>query len=56
MNIRDIIIIAIVLILVIIAIFIMIKRKKSGKYLSCGGDCSHCASHDICRTDNDKKD
>lgn len=23
----------------------MIKDKKSGKSLQCGGDCSHCGGH-----------
>lgn len=24
------------------ALRVMIKNKKSGKMISCGGDCSHC--------------
>lgn len=28
----------------VFAIYSMIKRKKEGKSLSCGGDCSRCMS------------
>lgn len=30
---------------VILAVRSMIKDKKNGKSLQCGGDCSHCGGH-----------
>lgn len=30
------------IIIIAIVIYSMIKRKKEGKSLSCGGDCSKC--------------
>ncbi|MFA9378646.1 MAG: FeoB-associated Cys-rich membrane protein [Lachnotalea sp.] len=35
----------IVLVLVSLAIRSMIKDKKSGKSIQCGGDCGHCGGH-----------
>lgn len=35
----------IVLALVVLAVRSMIKSKKSGKSMQCGGDCSHCGGH-----------
>lgn len=43
MNILDIIIIAVLFFWAIASIIYMIKRKKSGKNITCGGDCSKCA-------------
>ncbi len=28
-----------------LAVRSMVKDKKSGKSLQCGGDCSHCGGH-----------
>lgn len=36
---------AIVLAVVALAIRSMIKDKKNGKSIQCGGDCSHCGGH-----------
>ncbi len=35
------------ILIVIVALIIrsMIKDKKAGKSLQCGGDCSHCKGH-----------
>lgn len=35
------------LLLAVIAliIFSMVKDKKAGKSIQCGGDCSHCGGH-----------
>ena len=30
---------------VILAVRSMIRDKKNGKSLQCGGDCSHCGGH-----------
>ncbi|MDD6213098.1 MAG: FeoB-associated Cys-rich membrane protein [Clostridiales bacterium] len=30
---------------VFLAIRSMIKSKKAGKSISCGGDCKHCGGH-----------
>lgn len=35
----------IVLALVVLAIRSMVKSKKNGKSLHCGGDCSRCGGH-----------
>ncbi len=35
----------IVLALVVLAVRSMIKSKKSGKSIQCGGDCSQCGGH-----------
>ncbi len=35
----------IVLALVVLAVRSMIKSKKSGKSIQCGGDCSRCGGH-----------
>lgn len=35
-----------ILILIVIAIIAsMVRDKKKGKSLQCGGDCSHCGGH-----------
>lgn len=31
--------------LVVLIVRSMIKDKKNGKSLQCGGDCSHCGGH-----------
>lgn len=31
--------------IVVLAIRSMIKDKKNGKSLQCGGDCKHCGGH-----------
>lgn len=31
--------------LVTLAVRSMVRDKKSGKSLQCGGDCSHCGGH-----------
>ncbi|MDO5337180.1 MAG: FeoB-associated Cys-rich membrane protein [Eubacteriales bacterium] len=36
---------AVVLLLAGAAIASMIKDKKNGKSLQCGGDCKHCGGH-----------
>ncbi len=35
----------IVVVMVAAAIMSMIKDKKNGKSIQCGGDCSHCGGH-----------
>ena len=35
----------IVLAFVVLAVRSMIKSKKSGKSIQCGGDCSQCGGH-----------
>lgn len=35
----------IVLALVVLAVRNIIKSKKSGKSIQCGGDCSQCGGH-----------
>lgn len=35
----------IVLAIVAAAVMSMIKDKKSGKSIQCGGDCRHCGGH-----------
>lgn len=39
------IVLAIIAAAVGLAVRSMIKDKKSGKSLQCGGDCSHCGGH-----------
>ena len=48
MKITDWVILAIILILVILAFLRMRRRKKSGKCIGCGGDCSACIYHNSC--------
>lgn len=36
---------AVVLGMVALAVRSMVKDKKNGKSLQCGGDCSHCKGH-----------
>lgn len=43
MRLADILLLALVAGLVIAAVCAMRQRKKRGKHISCGGDCSHCA-------------
>lgn len=43
MRLLDILLLAFVAALVIAAFCAMRRRKKQGKHISCGGDCSHCA-------------
>lgn len=35
----------IVLAMVTVAVMSMVKDKKNGKSIQCGGDCSHCGGH-----------
>lgn len=35
----------IVLVMLTAAVMSMVKDKKSGKSIQCGGDCSHCGGH-----------
>lgn len=35
----------ILIVVVALIIFSMIKDKKAGKSIQCGGDCSHCGVH-----------
>ncbi len=43
MNLGDIIVIAILAVWVVISAVYMVRRKKKGKSISCGGDCANCA-------------
>lgn len=43
MNTQDIIIIAILVLWAGTSVIYMIHRKKKGKNITCGGDCSKCA-------------
>ena len=43
METRDIIIILIVAVWVTASVIYMVRRKKQGKNISCGGDCSSCS-------------
>lgn len=36
---------AVILLLVALIVKSMIKSKKQGKSIQCGGDCSHCGGH-----------
>lgn len=36
---------AVVLVVVAFAVRSMVKDKKNGKSLQCGGDCKHCGGH-----------
>lgn len=45
MNIGTIVILAIVVAAAGFAIRSMVRDKKKGKSLQCGGDCSHCGGH-----------
>lgn len=36
---------AIVLVIVGLAVRSMLRDKKAGKSVQCGGDCKHCAGH-----------
>lgn len=36
---------AIVLGVVAVAVYSMVRDKKNGKSIQCGGDCSHCGGH-----------
>ena len=38
----DILIVFIVMLLAALAVYCMIRRKKKGKMITCGGDCSTC--------------
>ncbi len=35
----------VVVLLVALAVRSMIKDKKNGKSIQCGGDCKHCGGH-----------
>lgn len=35
----------IVLLAVVLIILKMVRDKKAGKSIQCGGDCSHCGGH-----------
>ncbi len=39
------IILAVVAAMVGLAVRSMVRDKKNGKSLQCGGDCSHCGGH-----------
>lgn len=39
------IVLAAVLLVVILIVRSMIKAKKAGKSVICGGDCKHCGGH-----------
>ncbi len=39
------IVLAIILGVVALAVRSMIRDKKAGKSLQCGGDCKHCGGH-----------
>ncbi len=39
------IVLAIILCVVALAVRSMIRDKKAGKSLQCGGDCKHCGGH-----------
>jgi hypothetical protein len=41
----DILLLLLVALLVILAVRRMIRRKKSGKCLGCGGNCASCIYH-----------
>lgn len=43
MRLLDILLLALVAALAVVAVCCMHRRKKRGKHISCGGDCSHCA-------------
>ncbi len=43
MDISDFIVIALLAVWVIIAAVYMVRRKKKGKSITCGGDCANCA-------------
>lgn len=43
MRLLDILLLALVATMAVVAVYAMYRRKKSGKHVSCGGDCSHCA-------------
>ena len=45
MSVGTIVTLAIVAAAVGLAIRSMIRDKKNGKSLQCGGDCSHCGGH-----------
>ncbi len=36
---------AVILVLVGLAVNSMVRDRKSGKSIQCGGDCSHCGGH-----------
>ncbi len=40
-----IVVLVILIVIVGLAIRGMVKARKNGKSLSCGGDCSHCGGH-----------
>ena len=44
-NMGTIIVLAIIAAAVILAVRSMIRDKKNGKSLQCGGDCSRCGGH-----------
>ncbi|MDD6107454.1 MAG: FeoB-associated Cys-rich membrane protein [Oscillospiraceae bacterium] len=43
MRLVDILLLALVTALVLAAVCAMRRRKKRGRHISCGGDCTHCA-------------
>lgn len=44
-NVGTVIVLAIIAAAVGLAVRSMIRDKKNGKSLHCGGDCSHCGGH-----------
>ncbi|MGN0151739.1 MAG: FeoB-associated Cys-rich membrane protein [Wujia sp.] len=45
MNIGTFIVLLVLLVLVALIIRSMVRDKKNGKSLQCGGDCGHCGCH-----------
>ena len=45
MSVGTLVTLAIVAVAVGLAIRSMVRDKKNGKSLQCGGDCSHCGGH-----------
>ena len=42
MNVWDLIVLGLLLLLVAVAVVAMVRRRKKGKCLGCGGDCNNC--------------
>ena len=47
-NIATIVVVLLIIIAVILVIISMNKRKKSGKSLTCGGNCESCVMRNNC--------
>ena len=42
MRVRDYVLLGIICVCVVVVLVVLYKKKKSGRCIGCGGDCSEC--------------